>query len=64
MGTQIQLAETRVFDKDALGASNIKFFPGTSRDVTAEDLAKDVNKVISSIEAGEFEVVGEEEECA
>jgi hypothetical protein len=64
MGTQIELAVKRLFDEDALGATNIKMFPGTSRDVTAEQLANEINKAISKVEAGEFDIVTDEECCA
>lgn len=65
MATQIELAAARLFDRDALNATNFKMFPGTSRDVTAEQIAHEINKAISSVEAGRFEeVTGDEEECA
>ncbi len=64
MSTQIELATKRLFGPNGLGAKNIKFFPGTRRDITIEQLATEVNKAISQIEAGAFESVPVEEECA
>ncbi len=65
MGTQIELAAKRLFDPDALNATNFKMFPGSSRDITGEQIAHEINKAISSVEAGKFEVVlGDEEQCA
>lgn len=64
MGTQVQLAVNRIFSVDGLAASNIKFFPGASRDVSAEQMASEVNKIISSIEAGDFTDVDAEAYCA
>lgn len=57
MGQQLELAKKRLFDKDALAVTNIKLFPGTSRDTTAEQFAEQINKSLSQIEAGDFEEV-------
>ncbi len=57
MGTQVELAAKRLFDKDALNVKNIKFFPGTSRDTSAEEVAEQINKSLSQLEAGDFESV-------
>jgi hypothetical protein len=64
MSTEIELATSHLFDADALGATNVKLFPGSSRDVTAEQYAVQINSALAQIEAGDFEFVGEEEECA
>jgi len=61
MGTQVELATSRLFDKDALAATNIKLYPGTNRDTGAEQFAEQLNKAISQIEAGDFDVVDLEE---
>jgi hypothetical protein len=57
MGTQVELAAKRLFDKDALGVVNIKFYPGTKRDLSAEDFAEQLNKSLSQLEAGNAELV-------
>lgn len=57
MGHQLELAKKRLFDQDALAVINIKLFPGTSRDTTAEQFAEQINKSLSQIEAGDFEDV-------
>lgn len=57
MGQQLEVAKKRLFDEDALGATNIKLFPGTSRDTTPEQFAEEINKAISQIEAGDYEEV-------
>lgn len=54
--TQVELAKYRLFDADAIGASNISVFPGTSRDASAEQVAEQVNRALSQLEAGDFEV--------
>lgn len=57
MGQQLALAKSRLFDQDSLGVTNIKLFPGSHRDTTVEQFAEQVNKVISQLEAGDFDVV-------
>jgi hypothetical protein len=64
MGTQVQLAGKRLFDADALGVKNIKLFPGSSRDISAEQLAREINKVLSELAAGDASTVEEMAECA
>lgn len=64
MSTQIELAANRLFDRDALNATNIKLFPGTNRDVSAEQIAHEVNRAISQVEAGDFDWVDEPEDEA
>lgn len=60
MGAQLELAKTRLYDKASLNAGNIKLFPGSSRDATAEQMAEQINKALSQIEAGHFELVADE----
>lgn len=57
MGTQLELAKKRLFDSDALNVTNIKLFPGSSRDTTADQFAEQINKALSQIEAGDFEEI-------
>lgn len=64
MTTQIDLATKHLFDADALGATNIKLFPGSNRDISAEQFAEQINNALAQIEAGDFDVVSEEEEFA
>jgi hypothetical protein len=58
MGQQLELAKKRLFDEDSLAVSNIKLYPGTNRDTSADQFAEQINKSISLIEAGQFEEVG------
>lgn len=64
MSNQVQLAGKRLFDADALGVKNIKLFPGSSRDISAEQLAREINKVLSELSAGDFESSEEASACA
>lgn len=57
MGQQLELAKKRLFDDDALAVSNIKLFPGSSRDTTADQFAEQINKSLSQIESGDFDEV-------
>lgn len=56
MAHQIK-ARHRLFDREGLQATNVKFFPGTSRDVTPEQIAEQITKAIAQIEAGDYEEV-------
>lgn len=60
MKTQMEVAKHRLFDDKELGAKDIKLFPGTSRDSTSEKMAEQVNKAVSQIVAGDFDVVDQE----
>ena len=64
MSNQVQLAGKRLFDADALGVKNIKLFPGSSRDISAEQLAREINKVLSELSAGDYESSEEASACA
>lgn len=57
MGSQLTLAKNRLFDQDSLGVTNIKLFPGSNRDTTPEQFAEQINKVISQLEAGDYDVI-------
>ena len=52
---QLEIAKRRLFDQDGLAASNFGVTLGSSRDVTSEQIAEQVNRAISQIEAGDFE---------
>lgn len=55
MATNLKQAQDLLFGKDGLRASNFKMFPGHSRDVTAEQIAGEINRVIGEISAGNFD---------
>lgn len=59
MVSQLEVAKNRLFEKESLGALNVKFFPGNSRDVSPEQFAEQFNKVISQIETGDYDEVSE-----
>jgi hypothetical protein len=55
--SEIAFASKRLFDKESINVSNFKMFPGSSRDTTAEQFSSQINKVISQIESGDFEII-------
>lgn len=57
MGVQMELAKKRLFGADSLQVTNVKLFPGSNRDVTAEQMAEQVNKAIAQIEVGDYDMV-------
>jgi hypothetical protein len=57
MKTHLEVAKSRLFNGESLHAVDIKLFPGSSRDSTAEQMAEQINKVIAQLEAGDYEVV-------
>jgi hypothetical protein len=61
MSTQAGLAKRRLFGDDSLQVKNFKAFPGTGRDVTAQQFADEVNKVVTQLEEGDYELVEAED---
>jgi hypothetical protein len=57
MKSQVEQARDKLFSPDGLDVKNIKLFPGSSRDVTAEQIAEQVNKALAQLEAGDYEMV-------
>ena len=53
----LEVAKYTLFDRGALGASDFKMFPGTSRDTTPEQVAEEITKAIAQIEAGDYEEI-------
>ncbi len=62
MGTQLELAKKRLFDEKALKVGNIKLFPGSNRDTTAEEMAEEINKSLSRIETGNVVILDDDVE--
>ncbi len=56
MASQLEIAKRRLFDNDGLHAENVKLFPGTSRDITSEQMAEQINKALAQLETGDFEL--------
>ena len=54
--TQLDLAKKRLFDKGALNVRNLKLFPGSRSDVTPEQMAEQINKLLSHVEAGDIDI--------
>ena len=62
MANQLELASNRLYGADGLAVSDFKMYPGTSRDVTKEQFAEQINKVLAQVEAGDYDVVEEYED--
>ncbi|CUW39711.1 protein of unknown function [Magnetospirillum sp. XM-1] len=57
MGTNLEIAKNRLFGDGGLQVSNVKLFPGSNRDVTQEQIAEQVNKIIGQLDAGDYDVI-------
>lgn len=57
MSKELDLAKSRLFDRDALAVTNIKLFPGSNRETTVEMFADQINRAISQLESGEFDEI-------
>jgi hypothetical protein len=51
----LEAAKYTLFDKEAIGATDFKMFPGASRDSTPEQVAEEITKALAQIEAGDFD---------
>lgn len=54
MQQQLEIAKGRLFDADAMRVTNLKLFPGTKREATAEQFAEQINKALSQIDSDDF----------
>jgi uncharacterized protein YgbK (DUF1537 family) len=52
---QVDNLKHRLFDTDALNATNFSLVAGSNREVTAEQMAEQANRALSQLEAGEYE---------
>lgn len=57
MANQLELARNRLYGTDGLAVSDFKMYPGTARDVSKEQFAEQINKVLAQIEAGDYELI-------
>ena len=49
MSTNIEQAKAALYGSDSLRVTNLKLFPGTNRDVTAEQIAEQINAVVLAL---------------
>lgn len=59
MADQVQLAQNRLYGDSGLKITDIKLFPGSSRDVSKEEFAEQINKSLAQMEAGDYQLVDE-----
>lgn len=57
--TELEMAQRRLYDADALRISNIKMTPGTKRDVSPEQMAQQLNRLLSQLEANDYDLVSD-----
>lgn len=62
--TQVEIAAARLYGPGGLGVTNIKFSRGSNPNVTAEQIAGQLNRVLDNIEAGDFELLRDADEAA
>ncbi len=54
--TNLEKAALALYGGDGLRATNLKLFPGTNRDVTAEQIAEQISAVVRAMKEGDEEV--------
>lgn len=59
MADQMQLAQNRLYGESGLRVTDVKLFPGSSRDVSKEEFAEQINKSLAQMEAGDYQLVEE-----
>jgi len=52
--TEVEILKNTLFVQNKVG--DIKFYPGTDRDVTEEDFAREMNAFLASLASGSEEV--------
>lgn len=57
MNTELSNAKDTLFGPEGLGVSDFKLFPGTSREATPSEFAREINKAVADVIAGDFDVV-------
>lgn len=62
MDNQMEIVKHRLFAADELNVSDVKLFPGTSRDVTPHQMAEEVNRVIAQMLDGNYTLIDDEDE--
>lgn len=62
MDNQMEIAKHRLFAADELNVSDVKLFPGASRDVTPHQMAEEVNRVIAQMLDGNYTLIDDEDE--
>jgi hypothetical protein len=55
--TQVELAAQRLFGPGGLGVTNIGISRGSDPNVTAEEIAGEINRALDQLEAGTAEIV-------
>lgn len=57
MASHVERATARLFGPGSLSIKHINVFPGSRPNVSAEEVAEQINLALDAIEAGDFELV-------
>lgn len=55
--TEVEKLKERLYGEGGLGVTSFNIFPGTNPNVTAEEVAREVNHSLDQLEAGNFEEI-------
>lgn len=55
--TQVEIAAAKLFGPGGLGVTNIGFTRGSNPNATSEQIAGEINRAITQLEAGNFDEV-------
>ncbi len=57
MPSELDLLKKQLYGDSSVRARNVGVFPGSNPNVTAEDIAREINKSIEEIGNGDFEII-------
>lgn len=60
MGAALEILKNKLFDADAINTGNIKLYPGTNREATPEDIAKEISQSLTRLAAGSTSQIEED----
>ncbi|MCP2154936.1 UNVERIFIED_ORG: hypothetical protein J2S29_001270 [Rhizobium sp. SLBN-170] len=61
MDNQIEIAKHQLFAVGELNVSDVKLYPGTSRDIAPQRMAEEINKALAQLSSGNYTLLDDEE---
>ncbi|MBO9124833.1 MULTISPECIES: hypothetical protein [unclassified Rhizobium] len=61
MDNQMEIAKHQLFADDELNVSDVKLYPGTSRDIEPQRMAEEVNKALAQLASGNYTIMTDDE---
>ncbi|MGO7300340.1 hypothetical protein ACC677_08555 [Rhizobium ruizarguesonis] len=61
MDNQMEIAKHQLFAVDELNVSDVKLYPGTSRDIEPQRMAEEVNKALAQLASGNYTLMEDDE---